>query len=337
MSLSLRVPRVASTLAAAVAFVLLSSAAAQGRPLIKQFAVPTPNSQPDGIAKGADGNLWFSETGANKIGRITTTGTVTEFPLSSGSQPEGITSGPDGNVWFTETGANAIGRITVSGQVTEFPVPTVTAGVFRITAGPDGNLWFTEAFADRIGRIAPSGVITEFPSVLPNRPIEDITTGPDGNLWFTVFPNPEFAEIGYVGKITTQGVMSVFPSDPVQDPLGIATGRDRNLWITGPGNDTIGKVTTSGVVTSFSVPGGISNTPEFITSGPDGALWFTEIGLGAMSNTDGNKIGRITLAGRIAQLRVPTPNSAPEGITAGPDGAIWFAERDGGKIGQVTF
>jgi len=65
-----------------------------------------------------------------------------------------------------------------------------------------------------------------------------------------------------------------------------------------------------------------------ITSGPDGALWFTEY--------NANMIGRITTAGVIAEYAVPTPNGGPYGITAGPDGALWFTEISGNKIGRIT-
>jgi hypothetical protein len=61
--------------------------------------------------------MWFTESAANKIGRITTDGIITEFPIptaASGPGPEGITTGPDGNVWFTELGARKIGRITIA-------------------------------------------------------------------------------------------------------------------------------------------------------------------------------------------------------------------------------
>ena len=40
-------------------------------------------SAPSGIALGPDGALWFAETDANKIGRMTTTGRITEFALPS--------------------------------------------------------------------------------------------------------------------------------------------------------------------------------------------------------------------------------------------------------------
>jgi streptogramin lyase len=66
-----------------------------------------------GITAGPDGNLWFTEYGGNKIGRITTAGSITEFAIpTANSGPTGITAGHDGNLWFTESNGNKIGRIT---------------------------------------------------------------------------------------------------------------------------------------------------------------------------------------------------------------------------------
>src|ERR1700743_2564700 len=57
------------------------------------------------IVAGPDGALWFVEYLGNKIGRITTTGAITEFPVpTSGGGPAGITTGPDGALWFAELG-----------------------------------------------------------------------------------------------------------------------------------------------------------------------------------------------------------------------------------------
>ena len=95
----------------------------------------------------------------NQIGKMTTSGTLTEYPV----QPEPpiqysyiycITAGPDGNLWFTEQGGNAIGRITPAGVVTQYPAST-SSGPTGIAAGPDGNLWFTEYYTGRIGRMSP--------------------------------------------------------------------------------------------------------------------------------------------------------------------------------------
>jgi virginiamycin B lyase len=37
---------------------------------IKKFTIPTAGALPSGITVGSDGNIWFSETGKNKIGRL---------------------------------------------------------------------------------------------------------------------------------------------------------------------------------------------------------------------------------------------------------------------------
>ena len=97
------------------------------------------------------------------IGRITPSGTITEFTAGlhpggdpNGSVPLAITAGPDGNLWFTDKDsarqgglAGAIGRITPSGQITEFFDGSLDSlsSLYSasITAGPDGNLWFTSA------------------------------------------------------------------------------------------------------------------------------------------------------------------------------------------------
>ena len=60
---------------------LATSAAAQ----ITEFGVPDPDSRPTGITAGPDGALWFTEAGANQIGRITTSGAVTEFNQVDGA------------------------------------------------------------------------------------------------------------------------------------------------------------------------------------------------------------------------------------------------------------
>ena len=57
---------------------------------------------PHGITAGPDDALWFTEITGNKIGRITTGGTITEYAIRLGSAFRGITAGPDGALWFTE-------------------------------------------------------------------------------------------------------------------------------------------------------------------------------------------------------------------------------------------
>ncbi|MET0476001.1 MAG: hypothetical protein ABW001_15325 [Mycobacterium sp.] len=69
------------------------------------------------------------------------------------------------------------------------------------------------------------------------------------------------------------------------------------------------------------------SSPFGITTGSDGALWFTERGADAVGSvdTDGSFSAPTSLA----------PASDPTAITAGPDGALWFTEQGAGLIGRV--
>src|SRR3989442_725766 len=74
----------------------------------REFSLPTAVALPKGITAGPDGNLWFTEAGGNRIGRITTGGVIRESPSKAGIGPTEIAAGPDGNLWFTEWAGNAI-------------------------------------------------------------------------------------------------------------------------------------------------------------------------------------------------------------------------------------
>jgi streptogramin lyase len=118
---------------------------------VTSFPIPTAASEPTEIVAGADGALWFTERAADKIGRITTDGQVTEYSGMVGSQPSGIALGADGNVWFTEE-SGRIGRITTAGAITDWVAPA-SAEPHGITLGSDGNLWFGDQGLHAIGRI----------------------------------------------------------------------------------------------------------------------------------------------------------------------------------------
>jgi virginiamycin B lyase len=112
---------------------------------------PSPGTAPFYICVGTDGNLWFTENGGSRIGRITPSGSITEFPLPPNSSPVDIAAGADGYQWLIENLTNRIGRISTSGAVTEFSVPTLNGGLWGITRGVDGNIWFAEISGNKIG------------------------------------------------------------------------------------------------------------------------------------------------------------------------------------------
>jgi virginiamycin B lyase len=229
---------------------------------------PGNSSLPQGITTGADGALWFTEECGNRIGRITLSGQITEYPVPTpDSHPLGITTGPDGALWFVEKQAEKIGRITTTGQFTEFKI---SPGTFpqRITVGSDGALWFTETRANKIGRITTDGQYTEYPA--PGGPV-GITVGPDGALWFVEFNGNQ------IGRMTTDGrVTDQYPiPTPNSGSLQIAVGPDDALWFTETlGGNQVGRLQIPGVhgrgqVLGSNGPGvSASFTVSFSSSAP---------------------------------------------------------------------
>ncbi len=305
----------------------VGSAGAAG---VREFVLPDLHSSPEGIAAGADGNLWFADRTLAKIGRITTRGVVAEFPTASGA-PLRIAAGPDGNLWYTvaesDRDIHQVGRITPAGVVTEFTTPTDQSFPNGITAGPDGNLWFTESGMSpppgKVGRISPAGAGAEFETPTADGSPRGIAPGPDGNVWFTE------ARAGKIGRITPDGTITEFPIATANSaPEGIVTGPDGNLWFTEANGNKIGRMAPDGMmIAEYQVPSPRSGLFEIVV-GSDRNLWFTE--------QDADRVGRITTAGAITEFPTPTPQSSPDGITPGPDGALWFTERDVHQIGRIS-
>jgi len=109
--------------------------------------VPTGRAGPYDIVSGPDGNLWFTEFAANKIGRMTPAGGFAEYPLPN--DPAAPTDHRRaGQVDLVRRAARQPdGRLTIDGHLTEFAIPYVAPFVpkpYGVVAGPDGNIWFTE-------------------------------------------------------------------------------------------------------------------------------------------------------------------------------------------------
>jgi virginiamycin B lyase len=189
-----------------------------------------------------------------------------------------------------------------------------------------GTAWFVAVTACILVIAAPrpahaaAGHVKEFliPGNTPGP--EEIAVGPGGAFWFTEIN----AGIGRLDR----GHFSNFPL-PGRQALGIVAGPDGAMWFTETYGDAIGRITTAGQITEFSLCSGCGEDtiqPWGIAAGPDGALWFTEY--------QANAIGRITTSGQVTTFPLGSSLSHPLAITLGPDGALWFA--GGSGIGRIT-
>jgi hypothetical protein len=110
----------------------------------------------DGITTGPDDALWFTLFSANSIGRITTSGEITEYPIPSpNSQSSGIATGPDGSIWFTEHAAGKIGRVVIGQADTNGPATTAALN------GPAGNNgWYLGAVTVTLTATETNGTVS---------------------------------------------------------------------------------------------------------------------------------------------------------------------------------
>jgi streptogramin lyase len=169
-------------------------------PNFQEFALLTAANNPQFIANGSDGNLWFTELGdpnftGCRIGRVNLGGSpsISEFSLPN-SQPfplgdwcNGIALGSDGNMWFAETGVGSIGRIKVGGAVTEYGIPGSGTTAVGMANGPDANMWFTDGNLGlnyaigtnqvgkvNIGALPATSIRKEFQAKVTTRPLKAI-------------------------------------------------------------------------------------------------------------------------------------------------------------------
>lgn len=322
---------------------------------ITEFHVPTKGANPNYIIAGPDGNLWFTESHANKIGRSTAQGNIVEFDVPTADAGlTAISSGPDGNLWFTERDADKIGRITPQGVITEYAVPSPAAQPLYITAGHDGNIWFTEAAANSIGKITPQGVFSEYAVPTAHAGLSGITTGVDGNVWFVEY-NPTI-----IGRITPQGVIKEFDAS-YHLPSQISTASGTTFPVALPHQPVLLAPAADGVWWNFAwdgfgymQPNGrvkVEYSPDMhpekpsacfeangnVWSAPDGAIWIWA----------GCDLERLTLTyngystyGTPAYQLFPAPPALDtySGLVLAPmaDGTVWFVGQSADEIGRLT-
>src|SRR5436190_14481946 len=141
---------------------------------LKQFKVPTANSQPRAIANGSDGNRWFTEgteftSAPAKIARITPAGVITEFApdVADGCNVciiTDIAQGPGGILYLTSNDPTLM-RFNVATQSFQTPVQMPNTGALGGNLAVSAtDVWITDFNNDVIWRYhLSSGQFTSSP------------------------------------------------------------------------------------------------------------------------------------------------------------------------------
>ena len=303
-----------------------SAALAAPAGMLKQFKVPTANSQPRAITNGADGNVWFTEgteftNSPAKVGRVTPAGAITEFPVDCNfCILTDIDQGP-GNVLYMTSNNPILVRFNVATQTQlesiDIPNSNAVAGDMAI----DGDdIWFTDFNNDSLWRYnITAEVFTEFP-VAPIQP-SDVVVDSAGDPWFSA---PFDNTVNRLDPAT--GTVETFPVPGGLSPRSLAIATDGQIWFTSRFTPQgVGRLDpTTGVVTTFPTP--TNPGPQGIAASPDGRVWFTQ-------TTKGN-VASIDNSGVITETKA-VKGSETFGITVAPNGDPWFTMLSANKIGTV--
>jgi virginiamycin B lyase len=325
----------AATIAVGVVLVAGAAAAAPG-PKLKQFRVPTANSEARAITNGSDGNRWFTEgteftNAPAKLARITPAGAITEFEpgVDDGCNfciITDIAQGPGGILYLTSNDPRLIRFNVATGSFLtpiEMPNSNALGGTLAVSAT---DVWVTDFNNDAVWRYDIAG--GTFSSTPVNDP-GDVTVDPAGNAWFTQpgdINAPGTSNIGRIDAATN--TVTTFPTtdgSTTVAPRSVAVAADGQVWFTArfvP--QAVGRLNPAdGSITLFPF---VTGGPQDIAASPDGSVWFT-------LTTAGNA-ARITNDGTVTMGKT-VRDSEPFGIVVAPNGDPWYTMHAADKIGTL--
>ena len=321
---------------------------------IQEFHVPTPYSTPLAITVDHDGEVWFTEPNASKLGEFDPANqTFTEFNVPWAGDMWGIASDPTGFIWFTDySGKGSVnpgGSIIAGGggrivrfniatkKFTETQIPTNASFPMRLTLDQRGRVWFTEFVGNNIGMYDPStNSLTEYPIPTNMSGPTDLTFDDRGNLWFSE------SYVHQLGEFYPQNASFVeYPlgsdsaSQIVSSPVGLAVDGNGMVWVADHGGNWLVEFdpATQSIVkypTHFPPQDvyPISLVNDLVIDSV-GRIWFTEHG--------GNSVGYYNPeTTSMVEFPIPTgPISTALWMALAPDGNLWFAEWSANNIGVL--
>lgn len=301
---------------------------------------------PVGIAIDESGTLYVADGANQTIRKITAAGAVTTLAGSVGvsgsadgdgpaarfSGPKGIVVDGAGDLYVTDRGNGTVRKITAGGTVTTI---AGTAG----SAGP----------ADGLGAAARFN----FPS--------GVTLDNSGNLYVADRANQAIRKITLSREVTTfAGAPNLIgDADGIgaaarfSTPISIAADRRGNAYVADQGNQTIRKISTSGVVTTLAGSPGLIGSAD----GNGSAARFYNPAAVAVDRSSNvyvadsynHTIRKITAAGRVTTLagtagasgaadgNGPAARfSGPGGIVVDDAGNIYVTEYLNNTIRKIT-
>lgn len=307
-----------------------------------EFAIPTANAKPGGIALGVDSFMYFTEQGTAKIGRVTNGGAFNEYDIAAsggtaGVVPVDITSGPDGNLWFTEQGKGIAvfkrGASSVTASVVEYPLAGSNP-TYIVPGYVTNTLVFSDPGHNAIGVYnITTGLFTESTIPTANANPMGLVATTSGNVYFA---EHDASKIGIFNQ--TAGTITEVPTlTPNAGPVSVVVGPDRNIWFTENSVGKMGSMTTAGQMTEYPLSPATSATA--LITAQDNNFYFIDQAQNAIGQISGVTPGTVNEFAVPAAnaFPAPAPNVFPGKMILGPDARVYFTEPNSGKIGQLNY
>ncbi|HEY3674774.1 MAG TPA: hypothetical protein VGK84_02150 [Candidatus Tumulicola sp.] len=190
------------------------------------------------IAAGPNQTMWFTDPSTPAIGRIDSSGTITEFTtgLLAGAEPYAIAAGPDGNMYFSDYTGIRIGKVTPDGTIKEYSANAKFNDTFSkgISFGPDARPWVV-GFGEPsvIAHLNANGSIGIH--TLPKffTPDGSLIGDASGNLWFSGQDRHQQAQL--LERVASTGKINKLPMHMVVQRLPCCPNQAAKIMAIGPG------------------------------------------------------------------------------------------------------
>ncbi|HEX7829225.1 MAG TPA: BACON domain-containing carbohydrate-binding protein [Thermoanaerobaculia bacterium] len=205
----------------------------------------------------------------------------------------------DDYAWVAPEDAPVITKVDNSGAILAVHDVPAFENVHAIALDPtDGGVWWVDAFS--VGVVSAAGVQQQWDLAGANEiDAEDLIVGPDDHVW--IARENQLVRVSRTGTIQTFNVLAT----------GLASGPDGKVWYASEEGNSVGNVTSAGVITNYPQNVG-GEFPVRITNGPGGKLWFT---------TSTGRVRDVTTSGVVTAA---INGGAVWDITTGDDGFLWW-------------
>ena len=304
------------------------SAASEPDVVITQFDIPTRTAVPHNVAVDAQGQIWFVERFADKVGTLDPRSAVfREFPIPAGARPHGVLPDRNGFIWWSESRGNHLGRLDPrSGQMKRYGLPQERSSPHTLALGNDGLIWMTQIGGNRIASFDPrTESFREYPVPTKESRPYGIVVDSRNQVWFCEFTGNR------IGRLdpATGTIKEYAPPTRYSGPRRLALDRDENVWFTEYNTNKIARLDrNTGAIQEWTIPTPDSG-PYDIVVDQRGKVWFDEF--------TANKIVRFDpLTAEFTEFPLPGPDSQVRKMALDPAGAVWLSEYTNSRMVRVV-